>query len=242
MQTPSRPHQDPTRTYSQTEAAALVGVSQRVLVDRGKKKGYLPKLYHCFPGQFWQLVAVGSITEQSKIRLTSKGIEELRDLIQNCSPEPPQLDGSKQPIRENGAVVKLRLPSPRCTLQQYAESAWFLNGIDGAAEHKRLELELLRSPSSEQIREHSIDAELVDSGEIVSVSGSSGSAIERVFDGLECIDNDFWLELERRKQQGKLQGRLLKAVELQARVEGEVELESEYLERAKQIANRKKTG
>lgn len=242
MQTQSRPNQDPNRTYSQTDAAAMVGVSQRVLVDRGKKKGYLPKLYHCFPGQFWQMVAVGSIADQSKIRLTSKGVEELRDLIQNCSPEPPHLDELHQPIRENGAVVKLRLSSPRCTLQQYAESVWFLNGIDGAAEHKRLELEQVRSPSTEQIQEQSVDAELVDTGEIITVSGSSGSAIERVFEGLECIDNDFWLELERRKQQGKLQGRLLKAVELQARVEGEVELESEYLERSKQIANRRKTG
>ncbi|NJN11684.1 MAG: hypothetical protein HC815_28420 [Richelia sp. RM1_1_1] len=235
-----RTNQDPEKTYSQTEAAVMSGVTQRTLVDRGSKRGYLSKLYHCFPGQFWELVAVGSLKDQSKIRLTQKGVEELKELIQNLSPEPPFLDSDRHPIRENGSVVKMRLASPKCTLDKYAESVWFLNQIDGAGEHHQLNLEQSRKPTPEKISQTTIEAELVESGEMVTVSGSSGSAIEQVFEALECMDSGFWSELERRRDQGKLQGRLLKAVELKSRTEGEAELETEYLNRVKEVANKRK--
>ena len=196
-------------------------------------------MYYCFPGQFWILVATGSIDEQSKIRFTQKGIEELKELIQNLSPEPPQLDEERQPIRENGSVIKLRLDAPKCKLSQYAESVWFLNEFDGKGEHQ-LELEQKRSQTREKISQEVIEAELVDSGEIISVSSSSGSAIEQVYDALEVQDSNFWEELERRRNLGKLQGRLYKSVELQAQTEGEIELETEYLNQRKKIANQRK--
>jgi hypothetical protein len=81
-------------------------------------------------------------------------------------------------------ILKVRLASPKYTLSRYAESAWFLNSIDGRTEHQRLELEKLRSHSQEKFSHECVEAELVDSGEIISVSGSSGSAIERVFEGI----------------------------------------------------------
>ena len=241
MHTQSEPNKDPSKTYSQTDAAAAAGITQRALVNRGNKQGYLSKLYYCFHGQFWKKVAVGSIDESSKVRFTQKGVEELKELIQNLSPEPPQLDENRNPIRENGAVIKLRLDAPRCKLSQYAESVWFLNQFDGKGEHQRIELKKMRSQTSEKNSQEVIEAELVDSGEIISVSGSSGIAIEQVYEALEVQDSNFWNELERRRRLGKLQGRLLKSIELQSQTEGELELEKEYLNQREKIANQRKT-
>ena len=240
MNTQSEPNKDPIKTYSQTEAAAAAGVTQRALADRGKKQGYLSKLNYCFPGQFWRLVAVGSIGE-SRLRLTHKGVKELKELIQNLSPEPPHLDDNREPIRENGAVLKLRLNAPRCTLAQYAESVWFLNKFDGKGEHQRIELKELRSQDSEKISQETVEAELVDSGEIISVSSSSGSSIEHIFEALEVQNSNFWSELDRRRKMGKLRGRLLASAELEAQVNGELELQTEFLNQSKKVASQRKT-
>lgn len=241
MDTQQQPPPNPNRTFSQSDAAAIAGVSQRALVDRGNKKGYLPKLYYCFPGKFWELVAVGSMEEQRSLRLTSKGVEELKALIQNLSPEPPQLDDEGNVIRENGAVLKKRLPCPNYTLKQYAEYVWFSHQFDGAAEHQRIELEKKRKPDCDRTSQQAIDAELVDSGEIVSVNGSAEGLISSAFEYLSESDRIFWTEVERRKEQGKLMGRMLAAVTLAGMSEGEEEVTKEYYQKSGNVAQ-KRTG
>lgn len=238
MATPIEP--TPNLTYSQTDAAALCGVSQRSLVERGKKRGYLSKLYHCFPGQFWGMVATAPITEPSKIRLTAMGVTELSSLIQNCSPEPPQLDSESRPIREHGAVVKVRLAAPKYRLEEYAESVWFLHQIDGAGEHQRLQLEAKRKLEPEQLQIEQVEAELVDSGELVTVSGSSEGLLSSAFEFLSESDRMFWEECERRKHQGKLMGRMLAGVTLAGMAEGEAEATQEYYAKSQKVATKKK--
>jgi hypothetical protein len=240
MNTPIDPPPNPTKTYSQTDAAALVGVSQRALVDRDKKRGWLTKLNYCFPGYLWELVAVGSLEEQRKVRLTEVGVKELRDIIQACSPEPPTLDAELSPVRENGAVVKIRLPCPRYTLADYAQTLWFLQQIDGAGEHERLKLQAIRNAAPEQVECAAVEAELMDSGEIVSVQGSAEGLLDSAFEFLSESDRNFWDELNRRKQQGKLMGRLLGAATLSGMAEGEQEVQNQYYEKSVHVAQSKR--
>jgi hypothetical protein len=239
MRTEERPIKDPTRTYTQTDAAKLCGVTQRTLVDRPGKIGYLTKLFRCFPGRHFSSVAVGSIKNQSELRLTVKGVEELRDLIQGISPEPPLLDESRNlTFDENGKVVKRR-QSP-ISLNQYCEFVWFREGIDGSLELKRWEQQE-SIPSNEAIEAAFVEAEQIESGAIVSIEHTV-EPIETAFELLEQIDSNFWEEVERRAAVGYKQGVLLKSVELKARAKGESDHERQYNERAKNVASRKRTG
>jgi hypothetical protein len=239
MRTEERPIKDPTQTYTQTDAAKLCGVTQRTLVDRPGKIGYLTKLFRCFPGRHFSSVAVGSIKNQSELRLTVKGVEELRDLIQGISPEPPLLDESRNlTFDENGKVVKRR-QSP-ISLNQYCEFVWFREGIDGSLELKRWEQQE-SIPSNEAIEAAFVEAEQIESGAIVSIEHTV-EPIETAFELLEQIDSNFWEEVERRAAVGYKQGVLLKSVELKARAKGESDHERQYNERAKNVASRKRTG
>jgi hypothetical protein len=180
--------------------------------------------------------------EQRKVRLTEMGVKELRDLIQGCSPEPPTLDVELKPVRENGAVVKVRLTSPRYTLTDYAQTLWFLQQIDGAGEHERLKLQAVRAATPEQIECAVVDAELVESGDIISVQGSAEGMLDSAFEFISESDRLFWEELNRRKRQGKLMGRLLGAAMLSEMAEGEKEVTNQYYEKAGKVAQSKRTG
>lgn len=233
MQTDQRPSTNHTQTYTQTDAAKLCGITQRALVDRPGRTGYLSKLHQCFPGRHFASVAVGSFENQSEIRLTCKGVEELKDLIQMLSPEPPQLDDSKNPTYDPlGKVVKLKR-SPTYTLNQYAEFVWFREGIDGSKELEKMERDRTR-PTPETIDAAEVEAE---SG-IITIDCTT-EPIEATFDRIELMDNSFWGEVKRRAESGYQQGRFLKTVELDARTKGESDLESEYYQRSKNVASRK---
>lgn len=233
MQTQQRPPTD-QRTFTQTEAARLCGITQRTLVEREGKIGYLTKLHQCFPGRHFTLVAVGSIENQSEIRLTCKGVEELRELIQMLSPEPPQLDEGKNPTHDSlGKVIKLKR-SPTYTLNQYAEFVWFKEGFDGACELEKQERDRVR-PTPETIDAAAIEAE----SQIITIDCTT-EPIESTYDRIELMDNNFWGEVKRRAEAGYQQGRFLKTIELDARTKGESDLESEYYQRSKNVASRKK--
>lgn len=229
MQTQERPPTNRNQTYSQTDAAVACGVSQRALVDRNGKKGYLGKLYYCFPGQYWELVAVGELKEQEKVRLTTRGVEELRELIQALSPEPPLLDDNKKPVKENGKVVKVR-GVPKYTLVEYAESIWFVHQIDGAGEHRRFLQEESQkcAPTREQSEAIALEAELVETGAIVSIDGSAENWLELAFTQLDQNNIQFWNDLDQAYESGKLQGRLLAAAQLKGMTEGQSEILTEH--------------
>lgn len=233
MQTSERPPTDTNRTYTQTEAARACGVTQRALVDRGSKVGYLTKLHKCFPGRHFPLVAVGSVLNQSEVRLTAKGVEELKDLIQNISPEPPELDVERNPVFDTSGKVRKRKCSPAQTLNQYAEFIWFKEGIDGAAELARLE-QINDAPGAE-----TIDAAFVEAEKAIISIDQTSEPIEQVFDQLEQIDSMFFEELKRRADVGYKQGVLLKTVELKARTQGEIDREEHYYKRSKNVASRR---
>lgn len=238
MQTKERPPTDPQQTYTQTEAAKLCGVTQRSLVDRTGKRGYLSKLHQCFPGKHFKSVAIGSIKNQSSIRLTTKGVEELRDLIQALSPEPPVLvDGS--PTYDSAGKVIKRKQSPH-TLNQYAEYVWFKEEIDGSKELAIIEQNDLQ-PTQETIDAAAIEEEKASKGELVHIDQTS-EPIEFVWEQIEEMDGSFWQEAERRAKAGYQQGRFLKSIELKAMTQGESDLGKEYYERSKKVASRKRTG
>lgn len=237
MQTQQRPPTDPNRTYTQTESARACGITQRALIDRGGRVGYLTKLHKCFPGRHFADIAVGSIKNQSEIRLTAKGVEELKALIQNISPEPPELDteGNLQ-FDPSGKVVK-RKCSPAYVLNQYAEFVWFKEGFDGAAELSRLE-QINNAPDAETIDAAFVEAEHAETGSIVSIDHTA-EPIEAAFEMLEEIDSMFFEEIKRRAEVGYKQGALLKSVELKARAKAESDREKQYNERAKNVASRR---
>jgi hypothetical protein len=237
MQTSERPPTDHTRTYTQTEAAKACGITQRALVDRKGKTGYLTKLHKCFPGRHFPTVAIGSIKNQSEIRLTAKGVEELKDLIQHVSPEPPELDTERNPTYDPSGKVIKRKCSPFYTLNQYSQFIWFKEGIDGAAELARLE-QISSTPDAETIDAAFVEAESAYSGAIVSIDHTV-EPIETAFELLEQIDSSFWQELERRAEVGYKQGTLLKSVELKARAKAESDREKQYQEQAKNVASRR---
>lgn len=237
MQTTSRPLTDPQQTYTQTEAAKLCGVTQRSLVDRPGKKGYLSKLHQCFPGKYFESVAIGSTLNQSSVKLTAKGVEELKDLIQALSPEPPVLVDGKLTYDPFGKVIK-RKQSPR-TLNQYAEFIWFSEQIDGSQELSIIAANDLQ-PSQEIIDLRAIEDES-GSHELVHIDQTS-EPIEIAWEQIEEMDSSFWQEAERRANKGYQQGRFLKSIELKAMTQGESDLGKEYYERSKKVASRKRTG
>lgn len=239
MRTEERPLKDHQQTYTQTDAAKLCGVTQRTLVDRPGKIGYLTKLFKCFPGRHFSLVCLGSILNQSELRLTQKGVEELKELIQSISPEPPLLGENRSLTYNADGKVAKRRQSP-IPLNQYCEFVWFREGIDGSGELKRWEQQE-SAPTQETIDAAFVEAEQVETGAIVSIDDTV-EPIETALELLEQIDSGFWEEVERRAAVGYKQGVLLKSVELKARAKGESDHEKQYNERAKNVASRKRTG
>jgi hypothetical protein len=232
MQTEERPQTNHEKTYTQTEAARLCGVTQRVLVNRDGRIGYLSKLHQCFPGRHFSEVAVGSIENQRELQFTSKGVEELRDLIQSISPEPPILNEKRKPTYDsNGKVIKKR--QTPMLLNQYAEYVWFKEGIDGAGE-----LKLLQQPAPPTLE--TIEAAVVEEESGIVQVDNPTELIETAFDQLEQIDSNFWGEVDRRLSAGYQQGIFLKSIELKARAKGESDREQEYYKQAKNVATRRK--
>lgn len=237
MQTKERPPTDPPQTCTQTEAAKLCGVTQRSLVDRTGKRGYLSKLHQCFPGKYFKSVAIGSIKNQSSIRLTTKGVEELRDLIQALSPEPPVLLDGRPTYDSLGKVVK-RKQSPH-TLNQYAEYVWFKEEIDGSNELSII-AQHESQPTQETIDAAAIEEEQVLSGSVVHIN-QTDEPIELAYEQIEAMDSNFWEEAERRAISGYQQGRFLKSIELKARTQAEFDLENDHSQRSKNVASRKRS-
>jgi hypothetical protein len=233
MTTEERPQSNHTQTYTQTDAARLCGITQRALVARDGRTGYLTKLHQCYPGRYYSLVCVGSFSRQSEIRFTVKGVEELRDLIQALSPEPPLLDDDKKPTYDpTGKVLKAK-KSPAYTLNQYAEFVWFREGIDGAEEVQKLERDRV-APTAQTIQAAAVQEE---AGALTIHSTSEPAEV--IFDRLEQMDSSFWEEVKRRAEEGYQQGRFLKTIEVEARTKGEFDVENDYYGRSKNVASRK---
>lgn len=239
MQTKERPPTDHSSTYTQTEAAKLCGVTQRSLVDRPGRKGYLTKLHQCFPGKHFSKVATGPIENQTAIKLTSIGVTELRDLIQALSPEPPALVDGRPTYHADGKVIKVKR-SPTHTLSEYAEFIWFKEGFDGSTELQEI-AKNNSTPNAETIEAACVEAEAVSAGQLVTVDHTS-EPVELAWEQIEEMDSNFWQEAERRASRGYQQGRFLKSIELKAMTQGESDLSREYYERSKKVASRKRTG
>jgi len=229
----SEPFADNQQTYSQTEAAKLCGVTQRVLVDRDGRPGYLSKLYKCFPGQFFQLVVDGNIENQKKCRFTSKGVTELKNLIQAISPEPPDLDENRNLQHDsNGKVVKKKLPRPSCTLGQYAEFIWESQAFDGGAEHMKSE-----APTPEVVEAAFIQDASFDNSNSSAITNTE-DLIAGIFQMTSDADQSFIAELSRRAHVGFQQGRMLAATEIGSREKGEATVRKEWEETVKNQRSR----
>ena len=227
------PTTDNEQTYTQTEAAKICGVTQRVLVDRNSRQGYLSKLYHCFPGKYFPLIVEGDIKNQKKCRLTHKGVIELNNLIQAISPEPPDLDDNRNlQYSADGKVLKKKLPRPSCTLNQYAEFIWESQNIDGAAEHRQKE-----KPTPEIIEAAFVQDENFESSD--SIILNTENSLTEIFQSIEEGNLSFSDELERRALVGYQQGRMLAVVEIGSREKGEKSVRKEWEKAVKNQSSRK---
>lgn len=228
------PNADSEQTYSQTEAARACGVTQRVLVDRGGRSGYLSKLHYCFPGEYFHLVVEGSIENQKKCRLTSKGVAELRNLIQAISPEPPSLDENRElQYNANGKVLKKKLPQPISSLEDYAEFIWESQNIDGAFEHSKE-----ADPSPEVIEAAFLQEESFEDSNSSAITNTE-ELISGIFQMANEADKAFTAELSRRAQVGFQQGRMLAAVEIGGREKGEETIRKAWEKTVKNQSSRK---